>query len=95
MLYVFATIFGFAYAGLTPPITAMVGDTFGIQHIGLIIGTLEIGWGLGAATGPALAGYIFDVSGSYFLAFLITMVAMLIATILVLFMKTTSSYYQK
>lgn len=87
MLYVFAAVFGAAYGGLSPPTTAIVGDTFGLRHIGLIFGLLEIGWVCGAAIGPALAGYVFDVSGRYDVAFLVGIVAALMIVVLVLFLK--------
>jgi len=87
MLYLFAVVFGAAYAGLSPPTTAIVGDTFGLHHIGAILGVLEIGWATGAAAGPALAGHIFDITGTYYLAFLLGMIAALIITGLVLFLS--------
>lgn len=87
MLYLFAAIFGFSYGGLSPPTTALVGDTFGLRHIGVIFGLLEVGWVAGGALGPALAGYIFDISGNYVSAFLLGMIAMLIIAVLVLFLR--------
>ena len=83
MLYLFALVYGFAYGGLTPPLTALIGDTFGLRNIGIILGVLEIGWGVGAAIGPAIGGLIFDVSNSYSVAFLIGAVAMLMVTLLI------------
>lgn len=37
---------------------------------------------LGAAIGPAIGGYIFDVSGDYFMAFGVCAVALLTAALL-------------
>lgn len=71
MLHVFAIAFGVAYGGLSPATSAVVGDIFGVRNIGVIFGLLEIGWLIGSAAGPTLAGYIFDTTGEYFLAFLI------------------------
>jgi MFS family permease len=79
LLYLFGIIFGFAYGGFAPPITVLIGEVFGLRNFGLIMGVLVIGWGLGAALGPFLAGYIFDISGNYVYAFLIGVVAMLTA----------------
>jgi MFS family permease len=87
MLYVFAVAFGAAYGGLAPPTTAIVGDTFGVRHIGAIFGVLEVGWVSGAAVGPALAGYIFDTTGRYYLAFWLAVIAALIIVVLVLFLR--------
>lgn len=91
MLYVFAAIFGAAYGGLSPSTTAIVGDTFGVRHIGAIMGTLEIGWVLGAALGPALAGYVFDTTGKYFLAFVFGILVALIIIVLFLLIQTPTT----
>jgi len=91
MLYLFALVYGFAYGGLTPPVTALIGDTFGLRNIGVILGVLEIGWGVGAAIGPAIGGLIFDVSNSYSTAFLIGAAAMLIVTLLIPLVRQETS----
>ncbi len=70
MLYVFATVYGLGYGGFESPTVALVGDTFGVRSIGMVMGVLGFGWAIGAAIGPFLAGYIFDISGSYQGAFL-------------------------
>ena len=88
MLYLFAAIFGFSYGGFTVPITALIGDTFGLRNLGVIMAVLGAGWGIGGALGPAFAGYIFDIRGNYFFAFLAGMLAMLVATGLLLIFKT-------
>ena len=95
MLYVFAAAFGAAYGGLAPPTVAIVGDTFGVRHIGTILGVLEIGWVSGAAVGPALAGYIFDTTGTYSLAFWLGVISALIIAVLVLFLKTPAKARNK
>ena len=51
---------------------------------------MEIGFGIGAATGPVVGGYIFDVSGSYTVAFISAAVAMLMATFLVFLVRRPS-----
>jgi len=87
MLYLFAVVFGFSYGGISSPVNAFIGDVFGTRHIGVILAVLSSPFSIGAAVGPALAGYIFDVSGSYYLAFLAGMVAALITAILALFLR--------
>jgi len=83
MLYLFGIVCGFSLGGIDPSVTALIGDTFGLRSIGMIIGTLNIGWGVGAAAGPAVGGLIFDVSKSYFVAFLTGALAMLALALLV------------
>jgi MFS family permease len=50
-------------------VTVIIGDIFGTRSIGTIMGVLSGGWAIGAAAGPAIGGFVFDASGSYFLAF--------------------------
>lgn len=78
MLYLFAVIYGFGWGGIDPPIAALIGDVFGMQNIGIIMGALGIGWAIGAAVGPLIGGLIFDFSNSYSMAFLAGAIAMLI-----------------
>ncbi len=94
MLYLFALIYGFTYSGLSSSMGALVGDVFGVGSIGAIFGVLEIGWGIGAALGPAMGGLIFDYSGTYSAAFLIEAFAILIICLLIAFIRreTASDY---
>jgi len=87
MFYIFAIVYGFALGGFDIPVTALIGDIFGAHSLGEIMGVLIIGWGLGAATGPAVGGFIFDVTEGYFLAFIIGALAMMIATSFVAIIK--------
>ncbi|MDD4860148.1 MAG: MFS transporter, partial [Dehalococcoidales bacterium] len=68
--YLFALVFGFGLGGVGPTTAALVGDTFGLRKIGVILGALDVGFGVGAALGPVAAGFIFDVSHSYAVAFI-------------------------
>ena len=47
------------------------------QH-GLIFGVSFNGWTIGCAIGPLVAGYLFDVSHSYHVAFLICAVSAIV-----------------
>ena len=91
MFYLFALVYGFAYGGITPSISALIGDTFGLGRIGAIFGVLEVGFGIGAAIGPAIGGLIFDISNSYSLAFLIGALAILVATLLIALIRRETS----
>jgi len=52
-----------------PAITAKTADLFPGSRLGTILGVITIGSGVGAALGSWGAGWIFDLSGSYRLAF--------------------------
>jgi predicted MFS family arabinose efflux permease len=60
----------------------MVGRIFGLKSIGMILGSMNVGWHLGAAIGPAIGGLVFDATGSYFTAFIMGTAALLIAGLL-------------
>jgi len=82
MLYVFAVVFGFAYGGIVPVQTVITVELFGLRSLGIILGGLMFFITVGMALGPPLAGAIFDVTGSYTLAFLICAVICVLAVIL-------------
>ena len=52
-------------------IAVLLSHTFGLNNIGVILGVTDVGFGIGAAAGPAIGGLIYDTSHSYFMAFLI------------------------
>ncbi len=88
MFYLFAIVFGFSFGSSGPISSAFIAEAFGLRHVGVILGVTDVGWQVGAALGPVLAGYMFDISGSYVSAFIAGMIASLVAAILILFLKT-------
>ena len=81
MLYFFAVTSGFA-TGLFSP-TAIVGaaDIFHGKNVGAISALVLTGVGVGGAIGPWLGGFIHDITGSYHIAFLISLAAYALAGI--------------
>ena len=71
MLYLFAGIFGFAYGGMQVLFSPIVAELFGLRSHGVILAATAFSGTIGAAIGPFLSGYIFDITSSYNLAFLI------------------------
>lgn len=87
LFYIICTVYGFAHAGVIPLMPTMAASVFGTKSVGSIFGFLNLGYTAGVATGPLLAGVIFDVTGSYSPAFLSAAVAMVIIFFLSLFLK--------
>jgi nitrate/nitrite transporter NarK len=59
---------GFAVCALRTP--GAVADIFAGQHFGGIFGIMQMmGAGIGGAIGPWRACYVFDLTGSYLVAF--------------------------
>jgi MFS transporter, OFA family, oxalate/formate antiporter len=77
LLWVHACLFGLTWGARGPAITAKTADLFGGRQLGTIVGVITIGSGAGSAIGSWGAGFIFDVSGSYRLAFLLSIASYL------------------
>jgi len=83
MFYLFAVIFGIAYGGLGVVQLALVSDIFGRRHLGTIMGVLEVGFSSGSGIGAFIGGLIFDITGSYSIAFAIGAVTILLISLLI------------
>lgn len=86
LLYLGATLIGFNFGGnfaLFPTITA---DTFGAKNVGQNYPFVFLAYGVGGIFGPILGGRMGDLN-NFALAFTISGVAVLIGTILILFVK--------
>jgi len=80
--YLFTVVFGLAFGGVVPLETLIPSEFFGLKFLGMIFGGLTVFTTIGLALGGPLGGYIFDVKGSYSLAFLISVVIGALAIIL-------------
>jgi MFS family permease len=70
-LYLFAVVFGLAYGGNATSQSPLVATLFGLQSHGIIMGTVNNGFTVGATLGPFVSGALFDKMGDYEAAFLI------------------------
>jgi MFS family permease len=73
MLWIHACFFGITWGARGPAITAKTADLFGGPRLGTILGVITVGSGLGAGIGAWGAGLLFDLTGSYRLAFWLSM----------------------
>ena len=71
ILYAFVLLYGLGHGSAGPIIAATMADFFPGNSLGRIMGTFEIGFGIGGALGPYLAGYFYDQRGSYTIPFLL------------------------
>lgn len=71
-IYLIAAVLGFGMGGSALAPSPLVAGFFGLRSHGLIYGFISLGYSIGASIGPFLAGYIFDVTSIYQLAFLIS-----------------------
>jgi predicted MFS family arabinose efflux permease len=60
---------GVGFAAADTMLAKAVPDVFGTRSLGAILGVLNLGWRCGAAIGPAAAGFLYDLTGSYTIPF--------------------------
>jgi len=68
-LYLFAFVFGFGWGAQAVLRFSATAEAFGLTGLGFIMGLLGIGEAFAAALGSYYAGFLYDISGSYHLAF--------------------------
>jgi len=86
-LYLFAAIYGFSHGGFFALVSPLVAELFGTRSHGVIFGTVLFITQIGGAIGPAVTGYIFDITRSYQLAFLILLVAGMVGFMLSILLR--------
>ena len=87
LLWIHACFFGLTWGARGPMITAKTADLFQGRHLGAILGVISIGTGLGAAIGAWASGLIFDLSGSYRLAFILSILSYLAGCVAFWFLR--------
>ena len=79
LLYLFVIVYGLGYGGVIPLTISLRADLFGRTHYATIAGiSMSIAM-IGAVLAPIFAGYLYDTTQSYNLAFYI-FIAMIIAS---------------
>ena len=75
-------VFGAGFAASDTMVVKVIPEVFGLRAIGAIMGVLALGWRLGAAIGPAAAGFLYDLTGSYSIPFGAAPVAVVLSWVL-------------
>jgi OFA family oxalate/formate antiporter-like MFS transporter len=91
-LWIFAVIYGPCQAGMLLNMAILCKHLFGPQALAKSISVISGVYYLGGAVGPGFAGYMFDVMGSYHLAFLIVAAVAAAAGIMVLSLSGVRRY---
>ena len=81
-MYLFAVFYGIAYGSIVSLQTLITRELFGLKFLGMIFAGIMVFNTIGGAVGAPLAGYIFDVTGNYSLAFLIGIILCALAVAL-------------
>ena len=90
LLYLFVVIYGLGYGGAIPLTVALRADLFGRTHYATIAGiTMSLAM-IGTVTAPIFAGYLYDTTQSYSLAFYIFIFMILLSGICFLLIPKTA-----
>jgi MFS family permease len=85
MLYLFAVIYGFSHGGFFSIISPLLARLFGTRSLGSILGIVIFFGTIGGSIGMPLSGFIYDVTGTYRIAFLI-MLGLIVSGLVILSM---------
>jgi len=88
LFYAAMIFFGITFGAASPVRLSMIPQLFGINSVGTIMGLATFAWAIGGITGPILAGYIFDRTGSYNIAFLTAGLLLVIGVLSIQFLKS-------
>ena len=86
-LYIFALLFGFTFLVTAPLTTTLVARLYGLNHVGLISGFITTIHHLAGGFWAYLGGWIFDRTGSYRIAFFISLILAVVAVFSTLLIK--------
>jgi MFS family permease len=80
-LGVFTVAYGMAYGGSVPLTVSIVADYFGRRRFATVYGLSQFAMMWGTISGPMIAGYAFDTTGSYQVALNIFMAVGIVGTV--------------
>jgi MFS family permease len=75
-LIVTLLLFGLGASGADNTFVKAVSDVFGLAALASIMSIVGLGWRSGAGIGPALAGFVHDITGSYTPSFAFAVLAL-------------------
>lgn len=87
MLFVFAVIYGFAHGAIFTVVSPTIAEYFGMRSHGQLFGTVLFVGTLGGTIGPILTGHIFDITGTYRLAFMALTICAVLGLIPVMLLR--------
>ncbi|MBI4529711.1 MAG: MFS transporter [Deltaproteobacteria bacterium] len=83
IIYAIGILYGIGHSAGTPTYGAVIADLFSGPQVGTIYGLVEVSFGLGMALGAWLGGAIYDLSGSYYWAFVFVLFSFAISYVTV------------
>ena len=90
LLWVFVIIYGISYGGAIPVFMAIVGEYFGRKNFATIRGWMQLCHVPSTVVGPVYAGWIYDTTNNYQVAFMSFIVALILGTVFLFLSKKPS-----
>jgi len=79
LIWLYAILMGLGVGSWLPTMSMVVSSTFGLASFGAIFGAITLAQSIGNATGPAMAGFMYDSMNTYHWPFVIFILLYLIA----------------
>jgi MFS family permease len=89
-LMIFAIVFGVVFGAAVVLFVPYLGDLYGRASVGTLLGIMTLSHGLIGGSGPLIWGRVFNTTGSYSYACLISAVAFAIVVVVLLLTKPVS-----
>ena len=80
LVWLFVMVYGIAYGGAIPVFMAIVGEYFGRRNFASIRGWMQLCHIPATVIGPIYAGWVYDTTDSYQIAFMSFIVALILGT---------------
>jgi MFS family permease len=71
-VYLFASVIGFLWLGTVPVTSGLIAQVFGVKYLSTLTGIAFLFHQVGSFLGVWIGGYLFDVTGSYQLMWILT-----------------------
>ena len=87
VLMIGSAVAGIAYGAVFSLFPTTTAEYFGMKNLGVNYGMIFTGWGIAGVFGPIIGGQVADKTGSYSYGYIFAGVFLLIATVMVRFLK--------
>ncbi|MBI4621364.1 MAG: MFS transporter [Desulfobacterales bacterium] len=92
MFLIFVVLYGFFYGARVPQIPGLIGNYFGNKNLTEIMGIFWAIAGTGGIIGSLIGGFVYDITGSYVIPFLIAALCFGMAGALTFSLKTPKPF---
>ena len=73
IIWLYAVTMGLGMGSWLPTMSMLVSTTFGLASYGVIFGVVSLFQSIGVATGPLVAGYMYDIMNTYHWFFILSL----------------------